>query len=564
MKKTLLYTTILCISFFNASAQDFEWVKHFEGTDHGAHSLGLAVVTDHEGNIYSTGYFEGTLDFDAGVGESNLTTTGGGDAYIHKMDSDGNLIWVKQIVGTSRSLGRSIAVDHTGAVYVTGYFLGTVDFDPGAGVNNLVCSTDHSDVFILKLDTDGDFEWVKQITGSHYDSGRQLKVDGAGNVYTIGFFYGGGVDFDPGPLTSTLSSHGGNDIYVQKLDTDGNFVWARNMGGSDVDEGYGIDVDADGNVYVTGFFVGEADFAPVLGEVGMYAYGREDAFVQKLDAAGNHVWIRGLGGALEEGGRGVAVDTSGNVYTVGYFVGTTDFKFGVGSVELTAVGQVDIFVHKMDNDGTLLWVKQLGGNSNEYPHSIALDSTGNAYITGYFQETVDFDPNEDTTALTVEGERDVFICKMSPTGELFWAKNMGGTSRDESFSIALDGTGGIYTTGYFQETVDFDPSDLGTATKTATGSRDIFIQKMQDNATDVGGFDFKNTVDFKIYPNPASDMITIQSEQTFDRIEIVDLSGKVVLRTNDLNIKTNELTKGIYLVKVFSNGETCVKKIVIQ
>ena len=172
------------------------------------------------------------------------------------MDSAGNFVWARQLGGT----GNGIAVDASGNVLTTGSFGGTADFDPGAGTNNLT-SAGSFDIFISKLDSAGNLSLAFAVgaAAGGTDKGQAIATDAAGNVYTTGYFQGT-IDFDPGPGVSLMTSAGGTDIFVVKLDSAGNFVWARQFGGTSDDQGNGIAVDASGNVLTTGYFKGTADF----------------------------------------------------------------------------------------------------------------------------------------------------------------------------------------------------------------------------------------------------------------------------------------------------------------
>ncbi len=185
--------------------------------------------------------------------------------------------------GSDNDEGSSITVDGSGNVYTTGFFQGTADFDPGAGTTSLT-SADSSDIFISKLDASGNFLWAKRMGETYEDRGRSIEIDGSGNVYTTGFF-GGTADFDPGAGTSNLTSAGSSDIFISKLDASGNFLWAKRIGGTDIDWGLFIVVDSSDNVYTTGYFAGTADFDPGAGTTNLSVVGAWDVFISKLSAA---------------------------------------------------------------------------------------------------------------------------------------------------------------------------------------------------------------------------------------------------------------------------------------
>ena len=380
-----------------------------------------------------------------------------------------------------------VAVDSSGNIYTTGFFIGTVDFDPGVGTVNLTSVDDSSDVFVLKLDASGNYVWAKRFGGANSDDGGSLAVDSSGNVYTTGSF-AGTVDFDPGVGTANLTSAGDDDVFVSKLDASGNYVWAKRFGGTSRESGSSV-LDSSGNIYTSGFFFETADFDPGVGTANLTSAGSADVFVSKLDASGNYVWAKRFGGTSYDFGTSV-LDSSGNVYTTGSFAGTVDFDPGVGTANLTSAGDDDVFVSKLDASGNYVWAKRFGGTSRESGSSV-LDSSGNIYTSGFFFETADFDPGVGTANLTSAGSADVFVSKLDASGNYVWAKRFGGTSR-ESGSSVLDSSGNIYTAGSFAGTVDFDPG-VGTANLTSAGDDDVFVSKLDASGTYVWAKSFGGT-----------------------------------------------------------------------
>jgi hypothetical protein len=432
---------------------------------------GRSVTVDVAGNIYTTGSFSGTVDFDPGPGITNLTAVGSDSAFVSKLDASGNFVWARSFDGNS--YGWSLAVDSAGNVYTAGEFYGTVDFDPGPGITNLT-GVGSIDAFVSKLDASGNFVWVKSFEGVPWS----LAVDAAGSVYTAGEFYGT-VDFDPGAGTSmNLTSAGSADVFVSKLDASGNFVWAKKFGGSLYDSGYSMAVDSVGNVYTTGNFDGTVDFDPDENSTSnLTSAGGGDVFVSKLDASGNFVWAKSFGSPNSDFGQSVAVDSVGNVYTAGSFGGTVDFDPGAGTTNLISNGSGDVFVSKLNATGNFVWAKSFGGLAFDTGTSLAVDAAGNVYTTGYFEGAVDFDPGAGVTNLVSAGSRDAFVSKLNATGNLVWAKSFGGANSDAGFSVAVDAAGNVYTTGSFEDTVDFDPG-VGVTNLTSAGSADAFVSKL--------------------------------------------------------------------------------------
>jgi hypothetical protein len=380
---------------------NFIWARNMGGT---ANDYGYSIVTDDTGNVYITGYFEGTCDFDPGAATYNLSALGIADIFVCKLSPAGDLVWATRI-GSSGS-DQGLAIDHGSAnIYITGNYSNTVDFDPGAGINNL--TTASSSVFVLCLNTDGIFNWAKSLGGANPNS---ISVDHSGNVITTGYHVGG--DFDPGPGVFNLPFVGNSDCFVSKLNSSGDFVWAANLAGAGTDEGYEVTTDLYGNVYVTGYFESTADFDPGPGNFNLVSGAERDLFVVKLDSTAQMIWAIKAGAEGYEAGRGIITDLSGNVYVTGSYQSTVDFDPDTSSYELTSVGQNDIFILKLNPNGTFNWLQSMGGTQTEWGEHILLDNAGGIYTTGSFQYICDFEPGIGTTNANSNGSYDVFMLKL--------------------------------------------------------------------------------------------------------------------------------------------------------
>jgi gliding motility-associated-like protein len=379
---------------------NFVWAKSIGGTLKD-NSYGIAL--DPSGNVYVTGSFNGTSDFDPSAAVTNLTSAGFTDLYILKLDTDGNFVWAKSIGGNSFDGDESfaIATDAAGNVFTTGYFTEKVDFDPGPGIFNLdftsgTC-TNCSQIFILKLDTDGNFGWAKRGGGFGDSSGYGISVDASGNVLTTGYFWSNAFG---APSTGT------QDIFIVKHDNNGNQLWAKAFGdATDIsfhEKGYAITTDASGNVYATGRYENTTDFDPGAGVFNLTAVDKMDIFVLKLDAAGNFVWAKSMGGVnsgtIRDVGLGIGVDAAGNVYTTGGFSDTGDFDPGPGVFTLTAaIGA--IFISKLDSNGDFVWAGSMdGGSGSDVGFSLVVRGPDIIYTAGSFSggsapNPFDFDPN---------------------------------------------------------------------------------------------------------------------------------------------------------------------------
>ncbi len=436
----------------NAQEPNFVWAKNANGTDS---EYGDAIATDESGNIYVTGFFSGTVTF----GTTELTTSGGFDILVAKYDASGNVVWARRAGGTGWDKGLSIATDGLGNIYVTGHFAGTATFGTieltGAGAD---------DIFVVKYNASGNVVWAKRAGNTYYDWGCDIVTDKWDNVADTGYFYDSAT-FGPYQLTSYDNY---SDIFITKYDPDGNVLWAMGAGGSDRDNGNGITTDGSGNIYIIGDFEESAIFgSTVLNSVEL-----EDIFIAKYNTSGNVEWAKQIGGTSEDYGSAIATDGAGNIYLTGHFRQTVTF----GTIELNCAGTEDIFIAKYNTSGDVVWVKQAGGTVDDgcrkldRGYGIATDESGNSYVTGTFTGTVSFG----TTQLTYAGESDIFITKYNGSGNVLWAKQAGGTEKDEGLDIAIDGSGDLTVVGYFTESATFGPTTL------SGNNEDIFVAKLTE------------------------------------------------------------------------------------
>jgi hypothetical protein len=452
------------------SLGNYVWAKGI-----GNNSGGNYITLDSSGNVYVTGFFQGTYDFDFGPGVSELTSNGNSDIFILKMDSDGNYVWAKSMGDQNSEGGQGIAIDSSGNVYLTGDFWDTVDFDPGAGTANLT-SAGFGDIFILKLDSDGNYVWVKSMGSTGADQGRVIALDSSGNPYVIGNFRVT-VDFDPGAGTANLTSAGSADIFILKLDSDGDYVWAKSIGGTGGETGFSMTIDSSNNIYAVGNFANTVDFDPGVGAAEFTSAGSNDIFILKLNSDGNYVWAKGVGGTGAETGFSTILDSSNNVYTTGSFASTVDFDPGAGTANLTSAGSVDIFILKLDSDGDYVWAKSIGETATDSARAIALDASNNIYTTGQFSNTVDFDPGVGIANLISTASTDIFLLKLLPVSLPALSTTTASSTTDSlSLTSIITDTGGALlsergfqygtTESYGNTVTDIRSFDTGSFTLT--------------------------------------------------------------------------------------------------
>lgn len=535
--KTKLLLLIIAIFNLNAISQNFEWATKISSSN----DIPTSIAKDAFGDIYITGY--------------SITSTSN-TMFLRKNNANGTEIWTKFINPSANRMvqGLSVAVDISGNIYVSGTFTGSADFDPGTGVYMMSAVARNQNGFILKLDNTGNFVWAKEIDGPEGDVVKSIAVDGLGNVYTTGSFKGN-VDFDPGSGITTLSAGAlldKSDMFVQKLDINGNFLWAINAGASNHHaEGNAIKVDHSGNVYTTGYFEDSDDFDPGSGITILTSGGGRDTFIQKLDSNGQFLWAKSIIGGSNNLSTSIVINTlSGNIFIAGYFEGTTDFNpSNAISYNLTANSR-DAYTLKLTANGDFGWARQIGGVGFDVAEDITIDDNGDVLTTGYFQNTVDFNPESGVFNITSNGGYDAFIQKLTKDqGSLIWAIGTGDANAQAGRAI-ITHIDKIYTTGNFEGSVDFDPTS-GTFTLNAVSQNDVYIQSLSDPSL---GINDNNDLlkDFIIYPNPVKNTLTIQSKEIFRKVEVFSLFGQKLLESTHSTINITQFSTGMYLLKVFS------------
>jgi hypothetical protein len=555
MKKAL-FLCVFCLVALWLAAQSpkWQWAKQVSGS---SQCYIYNIATDSSGNSYVTGSFYETIIF----GTNILTSRGETDICIAKLDSNGNFLWAKQAGGYDWDYGFGITTDSDGNTYVTGCFQGSAIFG-----NITLTGNWHNEMFISKLDTNGNWLWVRQAGGTSLDNGHitGISTDSSGDSYVTGFFYG----------TATfgsiiLTSSGYNVIFVAKLDTNGNWLWAKQAGGTSVSYfvyGYDIVTDSSGNSYVTGEFYGSATFGTTI----LTSIEGSEVFIAKLDTNGNWLWAKQSCGTGNAVGYGIDTDSNGNSYMTGVFRGSITIDL----VTLTSSGGTDIFIAKFDANGNWLWAKKAGGASNDMDYNIATDSNGNSCVTGSFYDTINFG----TTTLTSSGETDIFVASLDANANWLWAKKVGGGSYDEGIGIAIDSGENCYVTGCYSENISLDSINL---TNDGWGRR-VFIAKLGGSTfvSDEYGVPQPSFSLGQNRPNPftnsTSFYLDVKDAKSVYEVSVYDLRGRHIctlhrgvlpegMQTftwNGKDATDNELSSGVYFYRVSNGISSQVKKMI--
>jgi hypothetical protein len=427
-----------------------------------------AIAFDSGGNAYITGEFAGAITFRP----HTLGTLHNSDVdiYVAKMNSDGNWIWAvsagKQ--GSTPNIqnddsGEDIVVDYNGDIIITGIFAGSATFG-----NISISGDSYTDIFVAKLNSDGEWQWVAKAGSSAWDNARSIDTDSSGNSYITGS-YGPGLG---GQRTASFGEHsisysGGDQgsLFIAKLNATGSWEWATS--GESGGNGYGIAVDSLGNVHVTG------DTQAVTSMLGCSSNSYSGIFVAKLDTNGTCIWMNSVATSFGTG-TSIEIDSSGNSYVTGYYrsasaiFGNTTLSTGTGS------NNADIFVGKIDSNGTWLWAVSAGNsqNHNDRGEAIGVDSNGMTYVTGSLHEGSVFG-NHSTSITDPQGQPSVFIAQLSVDGVWNWVATGTSTSGMNSWGLDIDSNNNPYIAGNWRVSAAF-----GTHYVSSRDSSQIFIAKI--------------------------------------------------------------------------------------
>jgi hypothetical protein len=388
---------------------------------------------------------------------------------------DPGLIYSTFLGGSSDDEGSGIALDAAGDAYVTG-FTASADFPTSVGAFDTSQNAFSYDAFVSKLNPAGSaLLYSTFLGGSSADYGQGIALDATGDAYVTGRTFS--TDFPTSAGASDTSQNGNYDAFVSKLNPDGSaLLYSTFLGGSGDDEGFGIALDTAGDAYLTGF-TESANFPTSAGAFDTSQNGSRDAFVSKLNPAGSVLlYSTFLGGSSDDEGSGIALDTAGDAYVTG-FTASANFPTSVGAFDTSQNGNFDAFVTKLNPAGSaLLYSTFLGGSSTDDGFGIALDTAGDAYVTGP-TASANFPTSVGAFDTSQNGGFDAFVSKLNPAGSaLPYSTFLGGSSFDKGSGIALDAAGDAYLTGDTAST-NF-PTSVGAFDTSYNGGDDAFVSKL--------------------------------------------------------------------------------------
>jgi Secretion system C-terminal sorting domain len=487
----------------------FIWAKQIDAIGNEGGTFNERMTLDQWDNIYFTGVIIGTFDCDPGAAVYNLT--GSFEAFVAKLNSAGDFIWAKKFTSTIFSAGDLradvISIDKSGNnIYVGGTFPNEVDFDPSAN-NAFITSIGYLDYFVCKLDSGGNYKWVKQIENNSSTRTMTMDVDDFGNI-AFGGTISNNIDFDPGIGITTIpgSSIGLGDLFVEKLDSNGQFLWAKRINDTS-------------NVY------------------------------DKV--------------------RSITFDVNNNILLAGGFKGMVDFDPGIGFYHLMA-NALDPYICNLDANGNFKWVKQLKGNNNDLCHAIEIDLSGSIYALGWFRGTVDFNPDT-VNVFNISSQsiyQDPFILKLNDcqidNSVTVAGLTLTANQANATYQWMTCGEQGVAIAGATNQSYTSPTTGSYLVIVSYGNCKDTSV------CTNTGPLSLQSTSSknaLSIYPNPSNGYFTIESEFDCD-VEMIDIAGKI-LKAQKIYKGINQLNcarfaSGIYFLKAKGRGEKMEFKIIIE
>ena len=362
--------------------------------------------------------------------------------------------WLKSLSGLNDDVARGVCLDSMSNIYITGSFSGTTTLG-----GQTLTSNGATDIFIAKLNTNGNLVWAKSLGSVSLDYAFDIDCESGGD-----FFITGGFRQTMTLMPNTIiTSTGGLDLFTAKFNTNGDCLWAKTATGLASDYGNEIVVGDNNNICV----IGNTNGQMIFGSDTLFHADSTDLFMATYNSTGNLLWVKGILGYGNSSARGLDIDIFENTIVVGSFNGS----ISNGAVNFNSISQNldDVFIAKYSVSGSLLWAKRYGDLGDDYALGVGTDSLGNIYLSGVFSNSVNFDGN----TLFANGNTDIFLLKLTSSGNLVWIKQFGDSGTEEGCEIEVSPAGNVFITGGFSQTIT-----LGSSAFSSQGIRDVFVAKI--------------------------------------------------------------------------------------
>jgi len=557
--ESVLFVLLVLTTDIMGQQSGWQWARSVS-SDGGNYAMRSAA--DGAGNVYVSGYFgNDTIYF----GSDTLfhSDNYGGDVFLVKYDGAGNVIWARNFP-SGRNFPNSdddhdLVCDANGNVYFT-VILGLDTAVYGAftlvNANADTVSWTNLDVITVKCDSSGNVVWAKCMGGTRSDFSQGLCVDDNNNVYLTGHFLSDTLLFAGDTLY--CQSNLGHEVFMVKYDSLGNETWARQGIGNLEDIGRSIDTDANGNIYVTGFFNSDGiQFGSIMLNnlnIGIFQF-----FMVKYDSNGNALWARKANSADDNRGYDVAVDNAGNILATGAFKGAS-ITFGSVFISNTAAtGYYDVLVVKYDPSGNVIWAKGDGSTDGDLGYSICVTANNAVLVTGRYGLSYAVFGNDTCMNAGTLGTGDAFIVKYDVNGNELWLRSANGNGDDQGNSICVNTAGDVFITGFYWINLTVGSFTL---TNPGNGGSEMFLAKL--GAT-TGIAEQDETNELLVYPNPVTDVVQVQATDAFTLL-LYNAAGTLILELNsttgNINVDMSGYLPGVYFLMLKSKEQQQVRKIV--
>lgn len=502
------------------------------------------IVVDQQANIYGIGHFSDSLN--------QVPSFGNTDILIFKYNSTGQLLWVKQLGSIGEDLGKDIAINNSGDLFITGHYRNTLYYD-----NDSLTSAGNTDAFVAKLDLQGNISWIKSMGNTGFETGTSIACDLLGNSYVAGTFEDSlAVD------NQNLQTYGSLNNFILKLDPSGNLSWHNSLSTPSFDNLKDIQLDANGNVYLVGHFR-----TVLLGSLGqLNSNGDQDALLLKLDANGQLLWWKNQGGALADFGFALKIQAP---YI--YWTGVYQDSMLVNGLPLISAGEFDAFLIQADLQGNSNWIQQVDGLDDSKAFDLATTSEGKVYLAGYFEGTALWANDSFSSRTPRHVPSDVFISEYDSNGNYIAVQAFQGPMSDFATGIvAMDSV--FYVAGVCQDSIYFDSLlEISQA-----NSSDIFIAKYHQPTLTHITLSKTSSLKAQLYPNPSHDLTYLEFE--LKEISPIDLiiynySGQIVRKIHQANpilgqqkikLQTATLANGLYYIEIQTKDQEQFLTLIIQ
>lgn len=519
--KTSFLSFLLCLLSFAVYAQTLstEWIKSIPGD---AFEQNSSIAQAPCGDIYTVGFFQGTTF-------GTLNNVGTEDGFISKYSEQGQLIWVKQLAGSSTDRINGITIGSDNEIYIVGEFRGKFRYN-----SDSLVSFDQLDVLVAKIDSSGSFQWATSASGWGYESAYDISLSPNGNLLVTGY-YENDLHFG----TFSLLANNLRDVFIMAIDQQGNPIWLESLSGPGVEYGRSIATDTSNNIYITGVF---RDFLYPNGGT-LAGFGSYDVFLAKYDPMGQLLWIKAMGGPSADEGYYVNIDSQQDVVLVGWY----DRSIKIDSLILNGSKEEDGFAAKFKPNGDLAWAIPLAGSFDERVYAIDFDDNDNIYLLGTVDSLLVID-GDSLTNRHLNRPTDIFVIKLDKDANYQWGQTLGHYYNDFCYDLVVQDPTTLYVVGSFQDTSIFVNDTLISQV-----GYDIFVGKFNVDTTvavwQIPSPSLSEIGQIKLYPNPAikgkSTLEYTLIQETDVVISVYDLLGQELYKT----VLKNQVT-GIHQARI--------------